>query len=101
MVTRMNGTAPGSRRRVGRKAVLLLVLLAGVAVLFSRRRTRPPKELQPTGKSADTQATEVRRASCAAPDPAASGASEDPPPIIDEVQVKKSEVCEGEENLIT
>ena len=96
------------RRAVGIAAALLVALLALLLGQPRRRagpRSRPVADAPPLDVAAPAP---PQRAWPAAPSasagrgaPTPDRAEADPPPIIDEIQVEKPEVCSGEENLVT
>jgi len=100
------GSRAGGR---GRLAGLLLVAGALVAIFvssffFSFSVRRPPSA--PAVEEEPEVATRPPRpaslpAVAGAPDPSEGEAAVAGAPIIDEIEVEKQEVCEGEENLIT
>ncbi len=93
-------------RRSGRIQVFLTLVLAVIlaSVMWPSHPKRPESERPPSGPRPDgrTRSGAARRA-------AATfqvlrfrrRRAADPPPVIDEIVVEKSEVCSGEENLIT
>jgi len=97
------------RRRPVRRAVALALLglaaLCAVVLFYSRRRSAPRARLvasdvpESPGGSPMASLPPVT----AAPTPPAPPAPRpsDPPPVIDEIAVEKTEVCSGEENLVT
>jgi hypothetical protein len=97
--------------RGARVAAIVLVLL-GVVFLLWHRPKPAPVAAKAHDQSADDQQAQSASSpglgmgiSFHAPDPAhpapASSAEPDPPPVIDEIDLEKTEVCAGEENLVT
>lgn len=98
-------------RRTRRAAVVggLLALATLVALLLLGRRREAPATIQAgqaTGPRAPSGERPHPRSVLGAPDdeqavPPAFAGPPPEPPIIDEIKFEKTEVCEGEENLVT
>lgn len=85
-----------------RRFFWLFVLAAMVALLLWLRPRRRPEILEVRSETRALDTTVALAAPRPAPSvPDALREPEADPPIIDEVSVEKSEVCEGEENLVT
>lgn len=91
------------------RAGLLVVAVAIGLFLFLRHRAPAPRPAD--GPAPPTAGPEVDRSRLRAATPSSPVAAEKPPavdtkrppltPIIDEITVEKSEICEGEENLVS
>src|SRR6266542_4443880 len=96
---RAKGSWNGQR---GAASLLLLAAVVGL-LLWLRREPRPAKEplaVEPTALHRET-GSEARLVPGAPLVPDALRTPKGDPPIIDEISVEKSVVCEGEENLVT
>jgi hypothetical protein len=94
-----------------RRTRVVAVLLIGVAIalaLWGRHKNAPPAPA-PTATEPDSHETNpatpggfgaMGMTATQTPPPAPNVAS-DPPPVIDNILLEKSEVCAGEENLVT
>ena len=93
-------SAESRRRRPALAAAALLVL--AIAALWSSRRAETAKPLR-TVTTDDTSSSGESRsvAPTTAPAVVATPRRGEPAPIIDDIVLEKSEVCAGEENLVT
>ncbi len=103
----MSGTNPpeqSPKRKAGVALLLALLAIMGGMGWLLFNEAPAPQERAPEARQRPRPAAEgsVPPSLALAPTPAEAPAAAEPaPPIVDDIQVEKQEVCSGEDNLIT
>ncbi|XYH99539.1 hypothetical protein ACMHYB_07195 [Sorangium sp. So ce1128] len=93
-------TKIGAHRSKTRWASVAVLAAALGLMIWSLRAPRAPEPVRAAPKASAPEAPPSAKRAASATAASAKASAEDPAPLIDEVEVEKSEVCAGEENLI-